>query len=145
VPSAESHEPEQPPYRIAAAILMLYGLSPKFGALLVAMPRSVLGGVFVIVCGMIVMSGIKLLSAAKNTSANFLLAGTTLICAIGIPVYAKTVLGQEWLDGLPAFARLSLTNTVVLAVIMAILMNLILNILLRGEAEDSGAQQEMGN
>ena len=52
--------------QIAAVILILYGLCPKFGALLVAMPRAVLGGVFVIVCGMIAVSGIKLLSTAKN-------------------------------------------------------------------------------
>jgi xanthine/uracil permease len=29
--------------RVAALILALYGLSPKFGALIVAMPRPVLG------------------------------------------------------------------------------------------------------
>ena len=40
---------------IAAGVLLLYGLCPKFGALLVALPRSVLGGVFVIVCGSIVV------------------------------------------------------------------------------------------
>ncbi len=121
--------------QIAAVILMLYGLSPKFGALLVAMPRAVLGGVFVIVCGMIAMSGIRLLNAARNTTANSLLVGTTLISALGIPVYARFVLGEEWLSRLPVAGRLLVTNTVVLAVIVAIGLNLLLNILLKGEAE----------
>ena len=55
--------------RIAAGVLILYGLCPKFGALLVAMPRAVLGGVFVLVCGMIAMSGIRLIGAGIATGA----------------------------------------------------------------------------
>ena len=119
--------------QIAALILILYGLCPKFGALLIAMPRSVIGGVFVIVCGMIVMSGIRLLSAAPNTTANFLLAGTTLICAIGIPVYVNYILGAEWLGQLPALLKLFMTNTVVFAVLLSVGLNLLLNIGLKGE------------
>ncbi|MHC4149832.1 MAG: uracil-xanthine permease family protein [Planctomycetota bacterium] len=123
--------------QIAAVILILYGLCPKFGALLVAMPKSVLGGVFVIVCGMIAVSGIRLLGVAKNTTANFLLVGITLICAIGIPIYTQFVLGEQWLDRLHVSLKLVVTNTVVLAVIIAIVLNLILNIILRGDVEES--------
>ncbi|MFQ5604217.1 MAG: uracil-xanthine permease family protein [bacterium] len=122
--------------QIAAVILMLYGLCPKFGALLVAMPRSVLGGVFIIVCGMIVISGIKLVNAAKSTSANQFIVGMTLVCAIGIPINTKYVLGEAWLAALPAFLKLLLTNTVVLAVLLAVFLNSILNIILKGESEE---------
>jgi uracil permease len=124
--------------QIAALILILYGLCPKFGALLIAMPRSVIGGVFVIVCGMIVMSGIRLLSAAPNTTSNFLLVGTSLICAIGIPVYANYVLGADWLSQLPVLIKLFMTNTVVLAVLLSVSLNLILNIVLNGNANNLG-------
>ncbi|MFQ5584978.1 MAG: solute carrier family 23 protein, partial [Calditrichia bacterium] len=121
--------------QIAAVILILYGLCPKFGALLIAMPRSVLGGVFIIVCGMILMSGIKLLNSAPQTTANFLLAGTTLICAIGVPVYAKFVLGTAWLNQLPAILKMLVTNTVVLAVLLSVGLNLGLNIILKNEGK----------
>ena len=120
----------------AAVILMLYGLCPKFGALLVAMPRAVLGGVFVIVCGMIALVGIKLLGTVKGTTANFLMAGTSLICAILVPIYVQNTLGEAWLDTLPTLLRLVLTNTVVLAVLLAIGLNLLLNIILKGEKEE---------
>jgi xanthine/uracil permease len=113
--------------QIAAIILTLYGLCPKFGALLAAMPRSVLGGVFIIVCGMIVMSGVRLYNSVPNTTSNFLLGGITLICALGIPVYAKYGLGTEWLKQLPALLRLFMTNTVVLAVFLGVGLNIILN------------------
>lgn len=117
--------------QVAAVILMLYGLCPKFGALLVAMPRPVLGGVFVIVCGMIAACGIRLLANVANSNANFLLIGVTLICAIGIPIYANFVLAEPLLSRLPIFLKLLFTNTVVLAVILAIGLNMILNIVFR--------------
>ncbi len=113
--------------QIAAVILLLYGLCPKFGALLVAMPRPVLGGVFVIVCGMITVSGINLVSAGPKTTANAFLVGTTLIFAVGIPVYSGFVLGKEWLDQLPIFFKLLAGNGVVLAVLLAVGLNMLLN------------------
>lgn len=116
--------------RIAAGVLLLYGLCPKFGALLVALPRSVLGGVFVVVCGMIVLSGIQLLAKAEPTPANSLLAGVTLITALGVPTYVRSSLGAEWLDELPALLGLLLTNPVVLAVVLAVTLNLVLNVVL---------------
>lgn len=125
--------------QIAAVILILYGLCPKFGALLVAMPRSVLGGVFTIICGMIVVSGIRLMSVAKNTNANTLLIGTTLICAISIPIYVKYSLGEVWLSQLPLAVNLLLTNTVVLGVLISVTLNIVLNIGLKGDREDSNA------
>ncbi len=122
--------------QIAAIILILYGICPKFGALLVAIPGSVLGGVFVIVCGMITMSGIRLLHAAKQSSANFLLVGATLVISLGVPIYTKFVLGKEWLQHLPSFPRLLATNTVVLAVILSVALNVFLNLLLKGDTEE---------
>lgn len=119
--------------QLAAGFLMLYGLCPKFGALLVAMPRAVLGGVFVIVCGMIAVSGIQLLDAARLDTRNALLVGTTLITAVGVPAYVRSSLGPEWLEGLPAIAALVLTNTVVLAVLLGVGLNLVLNEILPGE------------
>jgi len=114
--------------QVAAVVLLLYGLSPKFGALLVAMPRPVLGGVFILVCGMIAVSGIRLLAAAKPTHGNNAVAGTTLVIAIGLPVYARYVLGAEWLASLPSFASLVITNPVVLAVLLGVGLHAILNL-----------------
>jgi len=111
--------------QVAAFILILYGLSPKFGALLVAMPRSVLGGVFVLVCGMIAISGIRLLGAARKTTGSLLVVGLTLVAAVGVPAYARFGPGEVWLGGLPLLLRLTLTNPVVLAVVVAVALNAI--------------------
>lgn len=121
--------------QIAAGVLILYGLCPKFGALLVAMPRSVLGGVFVIVCGMIAVSGIRLVAAAPATTANSLVVGSTLIAAVAVPAYVKSALGDAWLDRLPTLVSLLMTNTVVLAVVLGVGLNFVLNLVLPGDAE----------
>ncbi len=121
--------------QFAAVVLLLYGLCPKFGALLVAIPRPVLGGVFVLVCGMIVTSGIRLLQTMKPTTANFMVVGLTLVGATGIPVYCRYVLPGTWLQNLPGLVRLLLTNSVVLAVVLAVSLNVLANLVLRRFAE----------
>ncbi len=113
--------------RIAAVILLLYGLCPKFGALLVAMPRSVLGGVFVLVCGLIVRSGISLLRSTPRTDADGLVVGLSLVVALGVPAYVASGLGEAWLAEAGMFARVVLTSPIVIGVIMALGLNLALN------------------
>lgn len=123
--------------QVAAVVLLLYGLSPKFGALLVAMPRPVLGGVFILVCGMIAVSGIRLLSVARPTPGNQVVAGTTLVVALGLPAYARYVLGSEWFESLPVLASLIVTNPVVLAVLLGIGLHAILNLAAGGGGDEA--------
>jgi xanthine/uracil permease len=123
--------------QVAAVVLLLYGLSPKFGALLVAMPRPVLGGVFILVCGMIAVSGIRLLAAAAPTLGNSVVAGTTLVVAIGLPIHARYGLGTEWLEALPPFSGLVVTNPVVLAVLLGVGLHAILNLVAGGGVDEA--------
>jgi len=113
--------------RVAACILLLYGLCPKFGALLVALPRPVLGGVFLIVCSLIVMSGVALIRRATDTPTNRLIAGLSLLTALGVPLYVTNGLGEAWLAQSSIFTRVALTNPIVLGVALAITMNALVN------------------
>lgn len=113
--------------RVAACILLLYGLCPKFGALLVALPRPVLGGVFLIVCGLIVMSGVGLIRRSAGTTANRFIAGLALTTALGVPLYVTHGLGDAWLAESSMFTRVALSNPIVLGVALAITLNALLN------------------
>lgn len=114
--------------QVAAGILVLYGLSPKIGALLVLIPRPVVGTVFLVVCGMIVVAGVRLLSVGEKDEAYLLTTAVSLIAAATLPA---AVAGQrEWLTGLPAFTRLLLTNAVVIATLLAIGLNALLRAVL---------------
>jgi uracil-xanthine permease len=47
-------------YYVAAAVAIIFGLSPKFGALVAAVPGGVLGGITVVLYGMIGLLGAKI-------------------------------------------------------------------------------------
>ncbi len=109
--------------QIAALILALYGLCPKFGALLVAIPRPVLGGVFIVVCGMIAVTGIQMMGRAMRQSSQGFVVGTTLVLSLGLPQAAQLEPLASRVRELPALLELLATNSIVLAMLLAIGLN----------------------
>jgi xanthine/uracil permease len=107
--------------QVAAGILTLYGLSPKLGALLILIPRPIVGVVFMIVCGMITVAGIRLLGSGKKDEAYLLTTAVALVAALTLPLAAGR--NPEWLAGLAPLTRMLLTNAVVIATVLAITLN----------------------
>ena len=56
-------------YWVAAVVAILFGLSPKFGALVASAPGGVLGGITVVLYGMIGLLGAKIWRRTASTSA----------------------------------------------------------------------------
>ncbi|MEU7000447.1 solute carrier family 23 protein [Nonomuraea sp. NPDC046570] len=88
-------------YYIAGVIAILFGLCPKFGALIAATPNGVLGGVTVILYGMIGLLGAKIWIENRvdfSDPVNMVPIGAGIILAIG-PV--KQVISSEFtLEGI---------------------------------------------
>ncbi|MPZ93477.1 MAG: nitrate reductase [Propionibacteriales bacterium] len=57
-------------YYVAAAVAIVFGLSPKFGALVSAVPGGVLGGITVVLYGMIGLLGAKIWNENRVDFAN---------------------------------------------------------------------------
>ncbi len=110
--------------QVAALILGLYGLIPKFGAMIVAIPDAVIGGAFVVITGSIVNSGFKLIKSSEDTTPNTLLIGTIFIVSLATPVYVQE---QEWAEDLSPIMETILTNEIVLAVLSGFIFNILLN------------------
>ncbi|GAA4227135.1 uracil-xanthine permease [Streptosporangium album] len=73
-------------YYIAAVIAILFGLCPKFGALVAATPGGVLGGITVILYGMIGLLGAKIWIENRvdfSNPINMIPIGAGIILAIG--------------------------------------------------------------
>ena len=71
---------------VAALIAVVLGFSPKFGALIQAIPLAVMGGVSIVVFGLITVAGAKIwvdnqVDFSKNT--NLIVAAVTLILGTG--------------------------------------------------------------
>ncbi|WP_436762131.1 uracil-xanthine permease family protein [Streptosporangium sp. V21-05] len=88
-------------YYIAAVIAILFGLCPKFGALVAATPGGVLGGITVILYGMIGLLGAKIWIENRvdfSDPVNLVPIGAGIILAIG-PV--KHMIGSDFtLEGI---------------------------------------------
>jgi Xanthine/uracil permeases len=88
-------------YYIAAIIAILFGLCPKFGALIAATPGGVLGGITVILYGMIGLLGAKIWIENRVDFAdpvNMVPVGAGIILAIG-PV-SHQITGDFSLEGI---------------------------------------------
>ena len=88
-------------YYIAAIIAILFGLCPKFGALVAATPGGVLGGVTAILYGMIGLLGAKIWIEARVDFAdpvNMVPIGAGIILAIGPVVHP--ISGDFKLEGI---------------------------------------------
>lgn len=108
-------------FGLAAGILLVAGLIPKFSSVLLTIPNCVLGGATVSVFASIAMTGVKLITAAPMDYRNTTIVGLSVALGMGItqanaalasfPAWVTTIFGK---------------SPVVLATITAIVLNLLL-------------------
>jgi xanthine permease len=106
----------------AGVILMVLGLLPKVAALTTIIPMAVLGGAMIPMFGMVISSGIRMLSSVDFSKNENLLI---VACSIGIGLGSAVV--PQIFESLPTSARLLVENGIVLGSITAILLNLVFN------------------
>jgi putative pyrimidine permease RutG len=71
---------------VAALIAVVLGFSPKFGALIQAIPLAVMGGVSIVVFGLIAVAGAKIWVDNRvdfSVNANLIVAAVTLVLGTG--------------------------------------------------------------
>lgn len=108
-------------FGMAAGILLVAGLIPKFSSILTTIPYCVLGGATVSVFASIAMTGVKLITEAPMDYRNTTIVGLSVALGMGItqanaalasfPAWVTTIFGK---------------SPVVLATITAIILNLVL-------------------
>jgi len=76
---------------VAGVILILLGLFPKLGGIIAAMPDSVIGGAAIIMFGLIVGAGIKLISKSDMSQRNVLILALSLSFGIGLNSFPEFV------------------------------------------------------
>lgn len=105
---------------LAAAIILLAGLLPKFAALLTTIPLAVLGGATLTVFAAITMTGMKLLLSAKLTPRNSAVVGISVALGVGISQVANALGGP----GMPSWVQeIFGSSSVILATLMAVILN----------------------
>ncbi len=114
---------------LAALLILLAGIFPKFSALLTTIPQCVLGGATVTVFSTIAMTGIKLVTSQKMDARATTIVGLAAALGVGVSQAAGSI-GQ-----FPeSFTMIFGKSPVVIATIIALLLNVILP---REKAEDN--------
>lgn len=106
----------------AAAMLILLGFVPKIGAITTVIPAPVLGGAMVAMFGMVVASGIKMLSKVEFASQENLLI---IACSVGMGLGVSVVPGL--FSQLPENIRILTENGIVAGSLTAIFLNILFN------------------
>ncbi len=108
-------------FGLAAGILLIAGLIPKFSSVLLTIPNCVLGGATVSVFASIAMTGVKLITAAPMDYQNTTIVGLSVALGMGV-TQANAALASfpDWVTTI--FGK----SPVALATITAIILNLLL-------------------
>lgn len=105
----------------AGGILVVLGLLPKLAALTTVVPNAVLGGAMIAMFGMVVASGIHILSQVDlRQNENLLIAA----CSIAVGLGSAAV--PSMFDQLPAMAKMLLQNGIVTGSLTAVVLNIVL-------------------
>lgn len=112
---------------VAAVILIIAGLFPKFGAVIAIMPPSVLGGASVVMFSMIATSGIVLLTQEPLNRRNLFIVAVALGLGFG------SGFRPEFLQNFPESIQLIFGGS---GLVIVALVALVLNIILPKETEE---------
>ena len=105
---------------ISGIFLIICGFIPKIGAIISAMPISVLGGGVILMFGMVVSAGINMLSDVKWSRRNMVILATSLSVGLGLQAVPKSM--QHLPDSMEMLMVSGLLPVAVLAVVMNMLL-----------------------
>lgn len=106
---------------LAAVILLIAGLIPKFSAILTTIPQCVLGGATITVFASIAMTGIKLVMTEDMNYRNTSIVGLSVALGMGVTQAANSLASfPDWATTI--FGK----SPVVVATCVAILLNVVL-------------------
>lgn len=108
---------------LMGGMLVFLGFLPKIGALTTVIPTAVLGGAMVAMFGMVIASGIKMLSKVDFSSQENLLI---IACSVGVGLGVTTV--PNLFDALPESVKIFTNSGIVAGSLTAIFLNIIFNV-----------------
>ncbi|MCO7151675.1 solute carrier family 23 protein [Vagococcus lutrae] len=100
---------------------ILFGFSGKLSALISAIPTAVIGGVFVVVCGIIATSGLQVIKNVAIAEREMYIIALPMIMTL-----ALTFIPQDYVGSLPQTIQYLFSSPVATASLLAIALNKLL-------------------
>ncbi|UJF20046.1 purine permease [Vibrio sp. SS-MA-C1-2] len=117
-------------------LMLLAGLFPKLGGLVVTIPTPVLGGAGLVMFAMIISAGINILSRINFTKRNM------LIIAVGVASGMAVTVRPEVLTYLPDSLKVILGSGITTGSLVALILNIALSVDRADEAESAEDKRE---
>ena len=105
---------------LGALFLVACGLIPKIGAIVAAMPISVLGGGVIVMFGMVVSAGINMLSDVQWNRRNMIILAMSLSIGLGIQAVPKSM------QHLPDSFEMLMVSGLLPAAAISVILNLLI-------------------
>ena len=105
---------------LGALFLVVCGLIPKVGAVVAAMPISVLGGGVIVMFGMVVSAGINMLSDVHWNRRNMIILAMSLSVGLGIQAVPKSM------QHLPDSLEMLMVSGLLPAAAISVILNLLI-------------------
>lgn len=105
---------------IMGVLLVLAGIFPWLGALIVSIPSPVLGGAGLMMFAMIIAAGIQMLDKVERSKRNGLIIAISIGCGLAVTTR------PELLDKLPSFFKEVFGSGITVGSILALVLNLVL-------------------
>ncbi len=101
-------------------LLVVAGLFPLFGALIVSIPLPVLGGAGLMMFAMIISAGVQMLGQVEQSKRN------GLIVAVSLSLGLMVTMRPEVLNALPEFMQMIFKSGITVGSLTALILNLLL-------------------
>lgn len=105
---------------VMGVLLVLAGVFPWLGALIVSIPSPVLGGAGLMMFAMIIAAGIQMLDKVERSKRNGLIIAISIGCGLAVTTR------PELLDKLPSFFKEVFGSGITVGSLLALILNLIL-------------------
>jgi uracil permease len=129
--------------RIAAYLAILFSFSPKFAAIISAMPSGIVGGISFMLYGMISAIGVRNMVEAQvdfKKSRNVIVAAVIVVCALGIKF--SSGMGADVISGIDGAVAFNVGSVTVSlsGLAIAALVGIILNAVFPDKDEVKGIE-----
>lgn len=108
-------------FAAAGVWFVVFGFSGKLATLISSIPSAVIGGVFVVVCGIIAISGMQVIKEVSIGEKEMYVISIPMIIALGL-----ILIPQEFIHTLPNFLQYLFSSPIATASIAAMVLNKVL-------------------
>lgn len=119
----------------AGVIVLILGFIPKVGAFVASIPPAILGGIYILTWGMLIMQGIRVMGRMRLTNLNMIIAGSTFMLGMG-----AYFLPQQFLATLSPVVRAIMSTGLIVGTIVGIVLFVVFKMILKIDEQEEGSE-----